>query len=185
MISSQIGILEQARSYLISVKPCQYKEIVTPLFISSAGAHMRHILDHYIAIENGLAIGVIDYDKRSRGGVIESDINAALALISQIESFLSSLSASQLKQSILLSTEVSVEKKQVEIVETTLARELIFAGSHAIHHFAMIKQISQAQHIAIPEQLGIAPATATFLRGNADSNFSSNTSDKANKRSER
>ena len=154
--------------------PLQYKQVVAPLFISSAGAHIRHILDHYSAIQNGLEIGVIDYDKRSRGGVVESDINAALRLISRIESFLLSLSDKQLQQNILLSTEVSVNKKQVEIVQTTLARELIFVGSHAIHHFAMIKQISQAQNVIIPEQLGIAPATATFLRDNANASLNAN-----------
>jgi hypothetical protein len=164
MISSQIGILAQARSYLTSAKPTQYKEIVTPLFISSAGAHMRHILDHYLAIKNGLAIGLIDYDKRSRGGAVENDINTALDLVSEIEAFLLSLSSVKLQQKIQLSTEISVEIKQVEIVDTTLAREIIFAGSHAIHHFAMIKQISQAQNLTTPKTLGIAPATATFLR---------------------
>jgi len=166
MINSQISILAQAKVYLQSISPARYTEIVKPLFISSAGAHIRHILDHYLSIINGLEEGCIDYDKRSRGGVIESDTVAALSLIAEIESFLASLSQKQLKQQILLSTEVSVEKKQVEIVDTTLARELVFAGSHAIHHFAMIEQISKAQKASTPDKFGIAPATATFLRGN-------------------
>lgn len=164
MIRSQIKILAQAKHYLNAATPTQYNEIVTPLFISSTGAHMRHILDHYKAIMIGFDKGCIDYDKRSRGGRVETDIEQALALISEIDVFLSSLTTNQLQQEIQLSTEVCVEKKQIEIVNTTLARELIFAGSHAIHHFAMIGQISKAQNLTIPEQFGIAPATATFLR---------------------
>jgi hypothetical protein len=176
MIGSQINILTLAKGYLTSASPTQYNEVVGPLFISSAGAHMRHILDHYIAIMSGLEVGLVDYDKRSRGGLIESDANAALKLISEIETFLLSLTDRQLKQSIMLSIEVSIEKKQVEIVNTTVARELIFAGSHAIHHFAMIKQISKAQNLVTPEQFGIAPATVTFLRNNTLNNKNNNVS---------
>ncbi|PKG40631.1 hypothetical protein [Psychromonas sp. Urea-02u-13] len=166
MIKSQINILAQAKVYLQTVTPLLYSQIVSPLFISSAGAHIRHILDHYLAIIDGLKVGCIDYDKRSRGGVVESETSAALSLISEIESFLNSLSPQQLQQTIKLSTEVCVVKKQIEVVETTLARELIFVGAHAIHHFAMIQQISKAQQISTPDKFGIAPATATFLRSN-------------------
>jgi len=164
MINSQINILAQAKSYLGAVTPEQYSEIITPLFISSAGQHLRHILDHYVAIMNGLDAALIDYDKRSRGGSIETDIVAASALISKIEAFLLSLSDTQLQEEIQLSTEVCVTKKQVAVVNTTLARELVFAGSHAIHHFAMIEQISKAQQLVTPDQFGLAPATATFMR---------------------
>ncbi|GLS90941.1 hypothetical protein GCM10007916_20080 [Psychromonas marina] len=164
MINSQINILAQAKSYLHSVTSTQYRAVISPLFISSAGQHIRHILDHYIAIKEAIHSGTINYDKRSRGGTIETDIDAAMAQLDEIEEFLLSLSKIQLQQTIQLSTEVSVEKKQVEVVDTTLARELIFVGSHAIHHFAMIGQISKAQKLTIPEQFGIAPATATFMR---------------------
>ena len=164
MVNTQINILAQAKRYLSSVTNAQYTQIVSPLFISSAGMHMRHILDHYSALISGEKIGLIDYDKRSRGGVIESDIKQALALISKIENFLISLSKAQLQMALKLSTEICVEKKHVEIVDSTLIRELVFVGSHAIHHFAMIQQISKAQDIATPDQFGIAPATASFLR---------------------
>lgn len=164
MINSQLTILEQAQAYLKATTSSQYTQIIHPLFISSAGAHMRHILDHYRAIITGMDDGFIDYDKRSRGGDSELNPNSALAEIEQIKTFLLSLSKSQLKMAMQLSTEISVTEKQVEVVNTTLARELIFAGSHAIHHFAMIEQISKAQNKATPQQFGIAPATATFLR---------------------
>jgi len=164
MINSQINILAQAKSYLSAVTPDQYREVIAPLFISSSGQHLRHVLDHYVAIINGIDIGLVDYDKRSRGGSIESDIVAASTLILEIEDFLLSLQESQLHQKIQLSTEICVVKKEVAVVDTTLARELVFAGSHAIHHFAMIQQISKAQKLVMPEQFGIAPATATYMR---------------------
>ncbi|MEJ6077478.1 hypothetical protein MT391_02870 [Vibrio sp. 1-Bac 57] len=164
MIESQLIILQQAKTYLTSVSEQQYTQIISPYFMSSAGAHMRHILDHYYAIINGLSEGLIDYDKRSRGGIIESSPKAALQSIQEISDFLNALTAQQLQQTIKLSTEISVTDKQVAIVDTSLAREIIFTGSHAVHHLATIKHIAQAQEIDVEGSLGIAPATATFLR---------------------
>lgn len=165
MIKSQINILAQAESYLRTVTADQYTQVVTPLFSSSAGQHIRHILDHYVAIITGLSTGLVDYDKRNRGGKVESNIQEAFALISEIDAFLLALTDKQLNSTIQLSTEVNIEYKQVELVNTTLARELAFAGGHAIHHFAMIEQIAKAQKLTTPSQFGIAPSTATFLRG--------------------
>jgi len=176
MINSQIKLLTQAKNYLQSVTTAQYNQIVSPLFISSAGAHMRHILDHYKAIMTGLEVGFIDYDKRSRGGDVETNINEALTLITKIDAFLLSLSDSQLQQTVQLSTEVNIEFQQVEIVNSTLARELVFVGSHAVHHYAMLDQISKAQKLTAPEKFGIAPATATFLRSNENEKVCDNKS---------
>ena len=164
MIKSQIIILQQAQQYLESVTEEQYTEVITPFFMSSAGAHMRHILDHYYSIINGLKEGLIDYDKRSRGGTIETKLTAAKGAISEISDFLNKLTDEQLKQTVKLSTEISVEDKNVAIVDTTVAREIIFAGSHTVHHLATIKHIAQMQNIEVNKDLGIAPATATFLR---------------------
>lgn len=164
MISCQLTILDQAITYLKSTTADEYREIIQPLFISSAGAHMRHILDHYNAIISGFKNKFIDYDKRSRGGYVETEPTFALAEIEKIKIFILSLSAAQLHMSMQLSTEISVTDKEVVIVDTTLGRELIFVGSHAIHHFAMIDQIAKAQQKVTPSQFGIAPATATFLR---------------------
>lgn len=164
MINSQINILAQAEKYLKSVSAEHYKQVVKPLFISSAGQHIRHILDHYLSIMAGMSTGIVDYDKRSRGGNVETERDAALSLISEIASFLHSLSEVQLAQTIKLSSEVNIAKKQVVMVNSTLARELIFVGSHAIHHFAMIEQIAKAQDGVTPDEFGIAPTTATHLR---------------------
>lgn len=164
MIRSQLIVLEQAQTYLKSANSIQYTNIIKPYFMSSAGAHMRHILDHYQSIIIGLDNGIINYDSRNRGGDIELNPDAAFIKIEQIKMFLLSLSGEQMNQSMKLSTEISISEKKVQIVATTLARELVFVSSHAIHHFAMIAQIAKAQQQTIPEYFGVAPATATFMR---------------------
>jgi len=164
MINSQIEILEQARLYLKSITNEEYVEIITPNFISSAGSHVRHIIDHYQAVISGVENGIIDYDLRLRGSKVEENPQLALEKFDEIEAWMSNLTESDLNQTISLSTEISTSTKKVQVVQTSLARELIFVGSHAVHHYAMITQISFAQSANANTAFGIAPATATFLR---------------------
>ncbi len=50
----------------------------------SIGAHLRHVLDHYLSFLGGLASGRIDYDVRRRGSVVEQDPGAAIETIDRI-----------------------------------------------------------------------------------------------------
>jgi uncharacterized damage-inducible protein DinB len=164
MIPSQLEVLAQGNDYLASVSEFEYNEVIKPNFISSAGAHMRHILDHYQAIMDGLNVLTIDYDKRVRGCDIETNPKSAAEKIKQIGEWLEQLTTEQLTQEVMLSTEISISNQQIAKVKTTVARELVFAASHSVHHYAMIAQISLAQNKTLPEFFGIAPATATYLR---------------------
>jgi hypothetical protein len=171
MLTSQLEIIKQGQLYLNSVSKEDYMAIITPNFISSAGSHMRHIIDHYLAIISGIEKGVIDYDIRGRGNQLESSSILASEELNKIADWLTNLSESNLNKVITLISEVSVTTKNVQKVQTSVARELVFAGSHAVHHYAMIAQITFAQKCStqatkLPESFGIAPATATYIRQN-------------------
>ena len=171
MLTSQLEIIQQGQDYLNSLVVNDtseyYSEVISPLFISSAGAHMRHIIDHYLALISGLSKGLIDYDVRHRGDKLEQEPGLALEKLCQIAQWLQSLATTDLNRTMVLSTEVSVTQTKIQSVRTSLARELVFAGSHAVHHYAMIAQIAQQQKINLPASFGIAPATATYLRKEA------------------
>jgi len=173
MLASQLEILDQGRLYLQSISESEYTAIVSPNFISSAGAHMRHIIDHYLALMDGLNTETVDYDIRRRGGIIESNPKAAIKEIEKISNWIKRLSETDLNKNITLSTEISITQKTTQTFRTSIARELIFAGSHAVHHYAMIAQIAFSQKICVPEFFGIAPTTATFLRGQESQNLNS------------
>ena len=169
MITSQLEIIEQGQLYLNTVSTKDYTDIISPNFMSSAGSHMRHIIDHYLAIITGLNNDFVDYDVRVRGSQLESSPALAIDKLNEIAVWIKSLCEDELNQMITLSTEVSVINKNVQKVQTSVARELVFAGSHAVHHYAMIAQISFAQQNILqtkelPQYFGLAPATATFLR---------------------
>ncbi|MFT7009247.1 MAG: hypothetical protein ACJAXJ_003795 [Colwellia sp.] len=168
MLTSQLEIIKQGQNYLnvlINKNSNEdYGKVFSPLFISSAGAHMRHIIDHYLALIAGLQSGKVDYDVRHRNAKVEQDPTLALEKLTQISCWLKSLSGSDLTRVLTLSTEISVHEQKVQSVPTSLARELVFTGSHAVHHYAMIAQIAQQQKMVLPSSFGIAPATATYLR---------------------
>jgi len=86
--------------------------------------------------------------------------------IDDIKLWIKTITENDFNQLFTLSTEISVKNKKVKAVKTTLARELIFAGSHAVHHYAMITQISFAQKKHVDSSFGIAPATITFIKQN-------------------
>lgn len=168
MLNSQLKIIEQGKLYLSNVSEEDYTSIIHPNFISSAGSHMRHIIDHYQSIMMGLETELIDYDIRERGSRLELLPKLALNKLTELSGWIESLNEDKLNKMITLATEVSVTDKNRQKVQTSVARELIFAGSHAVHHYAMIAQISFAQHKTLPQSFGLAPATATFLRKSAD-----------------
>jgi hypothetical protein len=171
MLTSQLEIIKQGQDYLnvlINKNSNEdYGKVFSPLFISSAGAHMRHIIDHYLALIAGLQSGKVDYDVRHRNAKLEQDPTLALEKLTQISCWLKSLSGSDLTRVLTLSTEISVHEQKVQSVPTSLARELVFTSSHAVHHYAMIAQIAQQQKMVLPSSFGIAPATATYLRKSA------------------
>jgi len=168
MLTSQLEIIKQGQNYLNALinnnNNAHYRKVLSPLFISSAGAHMRHIIDHYLALIAGLPLGKVDYDVRHRNSKVALEPELALDKLAQISYWLKSLASTDLTRVLTLSTEISVHEKKVQSVPTSLARELVFAGSHAVHHYAMIAQIAQQQKIVLPSSFGIAPATATYLR---------------------
>jgi len=45
---------------------------------------------------------------------------------------------------------------------STVAREVAFAGHHALHHLAMMKIIANGYALDLPDSFGKAPSTTRF-----------------------
>lgn len=169
IISGSIEVIEQGEQFLQTVSASSYNKVLTPYFNSSSGEHMRHILDHFISLMNGYKSGLVDYDLRNRKSNIESDHHKALLQLTELKQWILTLDVNTLGDALTIKTEVSVFEKKPALLESSLARELIFVTSHAVHHFSIISIAMQLQDISIDESFGIAPATATYLRNTDDS----------------
>ncbi|MEP4100681.1 hypothetical protein [Paraglaciecola sp.] len=78
-LTGQLETVQQAKSFLLSISAEGYQQVLKPHFSSSAGAHMRHILDHYLALKDGIASGVVNYNKRNRHSNVESCVTTAIS----------------------------------------------------------------------------------------------------------
>jgi hypothetical protein len=162
-IEGCLEVLTQASRCLDMLDDDDYKASVKPYVTSSIGEHFRHWLDVFQAIyQAGM---VIDYNKRRRGHAVETSRLIAQAEIAELTDWLMNLSEKELKKTVNLVTEVALSHTQACFMSSTLEREITFAALHANHHFAMVKVTANLMNKPIEADFGIAPATASFLRG--------------------
>jgi len=163
IIDGNIESLEQGQNLIDSISTEAYQQGASPIANSSIGEHFRHILDMYFALMSGFGKGVVDFNTRRRGAEIEKNPKAAIDQIRQIKQWLLQLDV-DCDQELLLNTEVALHNTRSVEIESYLARELVFASSHAVHHYAVVSIIAKLQGLEVDNALGIAAATATNLR---------------------
>ncbi|GAA5864763.1 hypothetical protein JCM3774_006066 [Rhodotorula dairenensis] len=155
---------------------------------STVGKHIRHLIDHYRLLLDGLrqagaaSAGPtpeqddeerlllervaplpplrVNYDIRLRNGDVESDHAACLDSVRQLKARLSR----ETGRGHAVDPERAVRltaTTPVEVqVSTTFARELWFASFHAVHHFALIRVIAAGElGVDVPKDFGVAPST--------------------------
>lgn len=161
MIHYNIQNLENIRSLLSLLSDEHYRHKSETLSGASVGQHVRHILEFYTCLIQGLNIGRINYDSRQRDLVLESQTEAATDAIDMIVEYLSSLPKDS---RLILEGNYSHEEGAFTNMVSSLYRELAFNLEHSIHHQALIKvglkELSLI-HLIDPH-FGIAPATIRF-----------------------
>jgi hypothetical protein len=166
-LEGQLETVQQAKEFLLGLTAENYQVVIKPHFASSAGKHMRHILDHYLALQYGLSQGLVNYNKRNRYSNAESCPQAALLEWQKIEQWLKEVSLLDADFPLTVACETSVNKTQSTNTKSTLARELVFVSSHAVHHFSLLAVINSLLGNNDEDNFGIAPSTATYLRQQA------------------
>jgi uncharacterized damage-inducible protein DinB len=166
-------VLQQGSSLIQQLTDAQYTSAVETYACSSIGAHFRHMLDMYLALMPVLVASdrasMIDYDVRRRGAPVESCRHAAIA---ELDSYRQQLDQYTRSFDIVVTvkTEVCIESTQHAAVQSTLARELAFVSTHAVHHFALIKVIAKLLGASVDASVGLAPASASFMRSQQSAN---------------
>lgn len=126
----------------------------------SIGAHVRHVLDHVNALAEHPRPQVLSYDYRLRDTRIEQSRLAGIAALRLAIARLDDLPEGPRDQMVTL--EAMVEHGRAPVaVTTSLARELVFALQHTIHHQAIIAILLQQVGVTAPARFGYAPATPT------------------------
>jgi len=133
------------------------------------GKHIRHTLDHYIAAISGLSGAVVDYDRRERGGDVESDVAAAVQAVCEVRAAIRAIEPAAYAHTVHVRVLVAghgPEPVEAEF-QSTFARELAFVTHHAVHHHAMIKCIAEEFGTRPGDDFGKAPSTVRHERAGA------------------
>src|SRR5216110_514304 len=77
-------IFVQLSGTLSQLSPPQYSQPCTTLFNNTIGQHVRHIIELFQCLENGYESGIVNYEKRKRDELIETDKELAGSLLIEL-----------------------------------------------------------------------------------------------------
>jgi uncharacterized damage-inducible protein DinB len=126
---------------------------------SSIGQHFRHVLDFYDCLFKGLAAGRIDYTGRQRDVRMEQEPLYAACIM---EAYARQAAEVEESHTVEILADFSSDfNEERPAVQSTVARELMFAYDHAVHHLAMIKMGLKvtANKVEVNPEIGVAPST--------------------------
>ena len=132
---------------------------------SNAGKHIRHVLDHLLTFIPSIESGVLDYNRRNRESTVETDWKAAQAQLDDILKTLETLPISE--QPLKVISEIDFCEESDQHFTSNVPREVLYLVNHTVHHVAYIKLLAANHDIILPEHIGVAPATATYMRKRA------------------
>lgn len=155
-IRDNVAALRQGIDLLALVSPEGYTRRIPACFNSSAGGHLRHVIEHYLSFLQGADTGEIDYEARARDPLIEGDPAYASAQLEAIGERLARLAEDG---PVRVRVESAPVAGSAAWGASTVVRELEFLLSHTVHHYALIGVIGHLSGQVIPKDFGVAPST--------------------------
>lgn len=148
--------LSELRSIIDQLTREEYTLKLPILNHNSIGQHVRHVLEFYMCLSQGIKTEVVNYDKRLRNLSIENDPNYANVILDELTSIfcLQDIEDRSIKNVTEFNgTEVSSN--------SSVSRELVYLIEHSIHHYAIIaiSLRNEFSHVEIPSDFGVAYST--------------------------
>ncbi|MDD7805252.1 MAG: hypothetical protein PUP46_06780 [Endozoicomonas sp. (ex Botrylloides leachii)] len=131
-----------------------------PPYFSGIGKHLRHLLDMFSSVVNGVSVDCIDFTDRKRGGAIEHQQTVAYQYYRRVMESLNQLRTYDPTHKVRVVDDLGRGKTQIQ---SNLASVLAQAHSHAIHHYASIGYLLYIQNVDIPlVTFGYNPSTPIY-----------------------
>jgi hypothetical protein len=152
--------LDELQRILSYLPDEEYGRPLSILSDASIGQHTRHIIEFFQALINSYDAGVVNYDKRQRNRLLETDCSLAQSELIKIKNNISG----QDKELVLIGSYYNDSHNETR-VRSTYYREVVYNLEHTIHHMAMIKiGVRQTSRVPVPADFGVAPATIHYHR---------------------
>jgi len=154
--------LDRGIQLLSQITDEQYSNTSIAPYYSSIGSHVRHILDVFDCIFEGLPFENINLIARKRNIMVEKFTINGINYFEEIKLKLNQLGTENLNIIVKVTDDLGLGKVTANY---TLVAILIQAHSHAIHHFASVGYIISQLGINLPDDdFGLNPTTPTPLK---------------------
>jgi uncharacterized damage-inducible protein DinB len=161
LVTECVAVLQQGAALLERLDDARYAGANGLPVRSGVGAHFRHCLEFYDNFLAGLARGRVDYNRRERDPLTETDRAFALTKIAITIDALENLPVHDGARPLT----VRVEDAAAEAwCQSSVGRELQSLLSHTIHHYALIALLLRLQGVEPGADFGVAPSTLAFWR---------------------
>lgn len=149
--------LNNLKSLLEQLRPNDYVLPIDSLSQATVGEHTRHIIELFQCLIKAYDSNVVDYDKRVRDLMIQTNPLEALHAINDILSKIE-----KPNKELILHYSCS---SHLNAIPTNYYRELIYNLEHCIHHQALIKvAVFQFDNIKVSDDFGVAPSTLAYRK---------------------
>lgn len=157
MIEAVKKNLERGVNLLNHISDEDYSNTTIAPYYSSIGGHMRHVLDVFDCIFDGLDSNSINLINRKRNEKAEKFTIDGLSYFNEVFKKLDGLESKNFDTMVTVTDDLGLG---VVTANYTLSAILIQAHSHAIHHFASVGYVISQLGIDLPdEDFGFNPTT--------------------------
>lgn len=124
------------------------------------GQHLRHIIEFYICLLDGIEGSEVNYDNRNRDVSLETDVNMAW---NRLHKIIQQLQKIRNNKMITLFANLS-SSGDAEVLVSSLYRELAYCQEHCTHHQALIKVGLQELNLLhlVDQNFGVAQSTIRY-----------------------
>ena len=151
-------VLNQLAEVVRQLTTEDFSKPATVLNQATLGQHVRHTLEFFQCLKNGLSTRRVNYDDREHNEFIQTDPELALSIIDQLTQFVE-----QQEGNVAVTLKVCYDRSgdSAQDVDSNYHRELIYTIEHAVHHMALIKigLREVAPYVRVPQDFGIAVST--------------------------
>lgn len=159
LVDAATNLLRDTKLVVDSVDADRYASSCNAADGATIGQHVRHLAAHFEALMVGFEKdSPVAYDRRVRGGAVETDRAVALEHLDALIAQLVGLDDVQLNMPVRVRVLPAAGMPEVEL-ESNLGRELAFVTHHGVHHHALIKFIAGQHGVELDSALGRAPST--------------------------